>query len=107
MPSFSESVDEIKARLNFETSRIHWHNLQTYYARGQVVRVAANTDLLMVASELASDNRAQFEQWLANGKVGDVTPDLARAWYQSNTELWAVVVAPWVLVQDRADGVVH
>lgn len=107
MSPSAESADEIKARLNLETSRIHWHDLQTYYARGHIVRVAMDADLLNVAAELAADNTAQFEQWLANGKVGDVSPDLARAWYQSNTELWAVVVAPWVLVQDRTDGVVH
>jgi hypothetical protein len=107
MSSSSESVNEIKARLNLETSRIHWHDLQTHYARGQVVRVAADTDLLNVACELVADNKAQFEHWLASGKVGDVSPDLARGWHQNNAELWAVVIAPWVLVQDRADGVMH
>lgn len=99
--------DEIKARLNLETSRIHWHELQTYFARGQVVRVSMPLDLLDVASELTADNRARFEQWLASGDVGDVSPDLARAWYDTNAELWAVVVAPWVLVQDRSDPSVH
>ena len=106
MSSF-ESVNEIKARLNLETSCIHWRDLQTYYARGQVVRVAADTDLLDVACELVADNKAQFEHWLASGKVGEVTPDLARTWHQNNAELWAVVIPPWVLVQNRADGKSH
>ncbi|MFB2703855.1 DUF2288 domain-containing protein [Marinobacter shengliensis] len=105
--SSSESPDEIKARLNLETSRIHWHELQTYYARGQVVRVAPDLDLLDVASELAADNKARFEQWLSGGQVGDVAPDLARAWYDRNAELWAVVIAPWVLVQDRSGQALH
>jgi len=105
--SSPESPDEIKARLNLETSRIHWHELQTYYARGQVVRVAPDLDLLDVASELAADNKARFEQWLSGGQVGDVAPDLARAWYDRNAELWAVVIAPWVLVQDRAGQNLH
>ncbi|RBW49144.1 DUF2288 domain-containing protein [Marinobacter sp. F3R11] len=105
--SSSHNHDEIKARLNLETSRIPWHELQTYYARGQVVFVGNNLDLLEVASELAADNRALFEKWLATGDVGDVSPDVARAWYDCNTELWAVVIAPWVLVQDRADSPVH
>ncbi|GGE61805.1 hypothetical protein GCM10011533_12830 [Streptosporangium jomthongense] len=103
----SRNIDEIKARLNLETSRIRWHELQTYYARGQVVRVGKALDLLDVASELTADNRARFEQWLAAGDVGDVSPDLARAWYDRDAELWAVVVAPWVLVQDRSDSTVH
>lgn len=105
--SSSRNNDETKARLNLETSRIRWHELQTYYARGQVVRVDKTLDLLEVASELTADNRALFEQWLAAGNVGDISPDLARSWYDCNAELWAVVVAPWVLVQDRSDSVVH
>ncbi|MBQ0747985.1 MAG: DUF2288 domain-containing protein [Marinobacter sp.] len=105
--SSSRNNDETKARLNLETSRIRWHELQTYYARGQVVRVGSNLDLLDVACDLVADNRALFEQWLTAGDVGDVSPELARAWYDRNTELWAVVIAPWVLVQDRSDASVH
>ncbi|MEP3562957.1 MAG: DUF2288 domain-containing protein [Marinobacter sp.] len=101
------SPDELKAKLNLETSRIHWHELQTYYARGHVVRVEPDLDLLEVAAQLTADNKTQFEQWLASGSVGDVSPDLARAWYEKNSELWAVVVAPWVLVQDRSASKLH
>ena len=105
--SSAESPEELKAKLNLETSRIHWHELQTYYARGQVVRVAPELDLLNVATQLSADNKAQFEHWLGNGQVGEVSPDLARAWYERNAELWAVVIAPWVLVQDRSGQNLH
>lgn len=103
----SSSREELKAKLNLETSRIHWHELQTYFARGQVVRVATELDLLAVAAELAADNKARFEQWLQDGQVGEVSPETAQAWYDRNAELWAVVVAPWVLVQDRSGHVLH
>ena len=105
--SSPQSPDEIKAKLNLETSRIHWQELQTYYARGQVVRVAPELDLLNVAAQLAADNKAQFEHWMSGGQVGEVAPDLARAWYDRNAELWAVVIAPWVLVQDRSGERLH
>ncbi|AOY89659.1 hypothetical protein BKP64_16590 [Marinobacter salinus] len=101
------SRDELKAKLNLETSRIHWHDLQTYFARGQVVRVAPELDILEVAAELASDNKTRFQQWMQESKVGDVAADLAQAWYDRNAELWAVVIAPWVLVQDRSGRVLH
>ncbi len=95
------SRDELKTRLNLETSQICWRDLQTYYARGHVVRVAPGLDLLDVGAELAADNKAQFEAWMAADQVGEVAPELAQAWYDRNAELWAVVIAPWVLVQDR------
>nr|WP_297398452.1 DUF2288 domain-containing protein [uncultured Marinobacter sp.] len=101
------SRDELKAKLNLETSRIHWHELQTYYARGNIVRVAPELDLLEVASELTADNKTRFQQWMSGDQVGEVPADLARAWYERNAELWAVVVAPWVLVQDRSGHLLH
>lgn len=103
----TSSRDELKAKLNLETSRIHWHELQTYYARGNVVRVAPALDLLEVAAELTEDNKDRFENWMREDLVGEVSPDLARAWYDRNAELWAVVVAPWVLVQDQSGQKLH
>ena len=105
--SSDSSRDELKAKLNLETSRIHWHDLQTYFARGQVVRVAPELDLIEVAAELTADNKTRFEQWMADQKVGDIPPELAQSWYDNNTELWAVVIAPWVLVQDRSGHVLN
>lgn len=101
------SRDELKNKLNLETSRINWHDLQTYYARGHVVRVASELDLLDVAAELVADNKETFEKWMTAGQVGDVSPELARGWYDRNLELWAVVIAPWVLVQDRSGHDLH
>ncbi|SNB58882.1 hypothetical protein SAMN04487880_3219 [Marinobacter sp. es.042] len=105
--SSSPSLDELKAKLNLETSRIRWHELQTYFARGQVVRVSPDLDLLDVAAELAADNKQRFAQWMEEGRVGEVAPDTAQDWYDRNAELWAVVIAPWVLVQDRSGHVLH
>lgn len=105
--SSASSQDELKTKLNLETSRIHWQDLQTHFARGQVVQVSADLDLLDVATELAADNKECFEQWMSAGKVGEVDAPSAQAWYDKNTELWAVVIAPWVLVQDRNQNVLH
>ena len=102
-----ESPEELKKKLNLETSIICWRDLQIYYARGHVVRVAPELDLLDVALELTADNKEQFEQWMTADQVGDVPPPLAQAWYDRNVELWAVVVAPWVLVQERTGAALH
>ena len=84
-----------------QTARIHWHELQTYYAHGSVVSVASDQDLVEVAVQLGLDNTARFEQWIADGTVAPVSDSQALAWYESNRELWAVVAPPWVLVQQR------
>ena len=82
-----------------QTARIHWHELQKPYARGAVVQVAPGLNLVDVAVQLGMDNTAAFQRWIAAGDVAAVSDDQAREWYNQNTELWAVVAAPWVLVQ--------
>jgi hypothetical protein len=101
----AESATEREALLREEyhrqTARMHWHDLQTYYARGSVVCVAPSLNLVEVAVQLGMDNTACFQGWIDAGEVAAVSDQQALAWYETNTELWAVVAAPWVLVQQR------
>ena len=92
--------DRLFAEYLSQTARIPWRDLQTYYAGGSVVYVAAELDLVDVAVQLGLDNTAAFEQWIATGAVAPVSDEQALLWYESERELWAVVAAPWVLVQD-------
>lgn len=86
-----------------QTARIHWHELQTYYAGGSVIAVAPALDLVEVAVQLGLDNTASFQHWIESGEVAAVSEEQALTWYEASAELWAVVAAPWVLVQQR-DG---
>lgn len=85
-----------------QTARINWHDLQTYYAHGNVISVEPELDLVEVAVQLGLDNAGQFQQWIADHRVAPVHDEQALAWYEANQELWAVVAPPWVLVQQRA-----
>lgn len=86
-----------------QTARIHWHELQTYYAHGSVIAVSPALDLVDVAVQLGMDNTDCFQRWIAAGDVAAVSDEQALAWYESNANLWAVVAAPWVLVQQRVN----
>jgi len=100
----SESIAQRESLLRQEyhgqTAQISWHELQTYYARGAVVCVSAGLDLVEVAVQLGLDSKVQFEQWIAEGKIAGVSETQALDWYECNKTLWAVVAAPWVLVQE-------
>jgi len=100
-PTGLSSTAELKSKLVNETARIRWHELQRYYAKGQVVAVSPELDLVEVAAHLAQDDRPRFEGWLAAKQIHAPSPDQARLWFEQDAELWAVVVAPWVLVQER------
>ncbi len=98
-PEDRESL--LRSEYHSQTAKIRWHELQTYYAHGSVVQVGAGQNLVEVAVQLGLDNSAQFEQWIADGEVSPVSDEQALAWYNDDAVLWAVVAAPWVLVQDR------
>ena len=93
--------DLLRREYHGQTARIQWHDLQTYYARGSVVSVSEGLDLVEVAVQLGMDNTACFQGWIDSGQIGAVTEQQALAWYKTNEELWAVVAAPWVLVQNK------
>ena len=91
----------IKAKIVSETARINWLELQKFYAAGSVITVAAQLDLVDVAFAFSCDNKAQVADWLASGVVGRTTEQQAQHWFTQQTELWAVVISPWILVQDK------
>ena len=95
------SAQQLRAEFRSQTATISWQDLQTHYARGAVVMVAAALDLVEVAMQLRVDNKAQFELWMAEGKVSGITDELAQRLFNDNPVVWAVVVPPWVLVQQR------
>ncbi len=95
-----KTEDPLAAELNRETAKIAWRELERFYARGVVIEVDAHSDLIEVAAAMRRDDTDRVENWLQEGAV--VRPDdtRARQWSDADSVLWAVVVAPWVLVQE-------
>ncbi len=100
-PDSQETVPQeiFRAKVNLETSRIAWKELQRFFASGVAVAVDAELDLVEVALQFSKDNKAQVERWLLTGKVGKVSDEQAATWVAADADMWAVVVSPWVLVQ--------
>lgn len=90
----------LRREFHGQTARIAWRDLQTHYAHGSVVRVSPGLDLVEVAVQLGLDNKSRFEQWTGADQVAPVSDAEALAWYEDDVTLWAVVAAPWVLVQE-------
>jgi hypothetical protein len=88
-----------RAKVNLETSRIAWKELQRFFASGVAIAVSPELDLVEVAFQISEDNKKQVAAWLSEGKVGAVSDAQALAWYEADAEVWGVVVSPYVLVQ--------
>ena len=86
-------------QLNQETARIAWSQMQRFFASGAAIFVDEALDLVETAAEVSLDNKTLLEHWMRQGKVARVNDAQARLWMEKDTLVWAVVVAPWVLVQ--------
>lgn len=96
----SDPREILRAKINMETSRIHWKELQKFFASGAAIKVSTTLDLVEVALQMHDDNKTQFESWLAAETIGKVSDEQAASWLAIDAEVWAVVVSPWVLVQE-------
>src|SRR5512139_4127637 len=92
--------EELKARLNSETGKLGWPELQRHFARGVVVVAAPGMDLVEVATRMSMDDGETIGQWLAAEKIRRANEADARGCVNSDAIFWAVVVAPWVVVQE-------
>lgn len=87
-------------KLNQETGKINWHELQRHFARGVVIVVAKDLDLVKIAEQISNDEGALIEPHLKSEKIYRATDQDALRWNDQNQSFWAVVIAPWVLVQE-------
>jgi len=91
----------LETQLNLETGRIAWRELQRFFASGHAVAVAPELDLVKVGCDLARDNANQWARWMESGQVALVSDQQAQAWHEADAQVWALVIKPWVLVQEH------
>ena len=104
----NESVEKLREDLRTEmaqqTAKLGWDELQRHFARGVVVCIAPELDLVDVAARFIADDKAFVESCLANGQITRPTTDAAARWHAIDANFWAVVAAPWVLVQEYTEN---
>jgi len=94
----------LKEEIHSETATIAWSELQRFFAAGKAIHVSPDLDLIDVALQISSDNSDAIRQWMNDGKLAHVSDDQARYWIDTDATVWAVVVKPWVLVQDLKEN---
>jgi hypothetical protein len=88
-----------RTRINSETAKIPWRELQRFFAAGKVMQVDARLDLVEVACAIHDDDVDRVTAWTRDSQLGPIADAQARSWYDEDATVWAVVLKPWVLVQ--------
>lgn len=91
-------------KLNLETARIGWVELQRVFAMDRLVIVDRGLDLVKIAADFVDDNHDLIEPLLQSGQVRRALTEDARRWQEAQPDFWAVVAAPWVLVQEGRES---
>jgi hypothetical protein len=99
MKTKPENDKELYDKVNRETARIKWSELERHFASGAVVFVSEDLDLVDVAVRMSHDDKDNVQRWMAEGKLHRVKDEQAQVWSVSDSTLWAAVVHPFVLVQ--------
>ena len=98
----NQEPSTLYAKLLGETASITWKELEPFFAKGALLWVDAGLDLIEAAEGMAEDNRDKVAAWLAAGTLGEVSATRALDLVERDPSLWAVVVSPWILIQERA-----
>jgi len=99
MKTNPEKDTELHDKINRETGRIKWTELERHFASGSVVWVSETLDLIEVALRVAHDDRDSIARWMNEGSLARVSDTQAQGWLAEDATLWASVVSPFVLVQ--------
>jgi hypothetical protein len=99
--TMTEQASTLYAKLLGETAPITWQELQPFFARGALLMVEGAQDLIAVAQAVAENDQDKVSVWLASGQLKKIDDGCAADLLERDPALWAVVVAPWVLVQER------
>ena len=98
----NQEPSTLYAKLLGETSTIEWQALQPFFAKGDLLWVDPALDLIEAAQAVTQDDAEKVAAWMASGVLGKMTEAQALDVLERDPQLWAVVVSPWVMVQERA-----
>ena len=99
MKTKPENDTDLRIKINRETARLPWAELEKHFAQGNVVYVSPELDLVDVAVRVSHDDKDSISRWMAEGKIAKVSDVQASRWAAADAQVWASVVCPFVLVQ--------
>ncbi len=92
-------LDETGAELVRQTALISWSELARQHAAGNILGVAVHFDLIDIGRAMQADRSDLLATWLADGSVYRIDDLQAIEWQRENTQFWALVIAPFVVIQ--------
>ncbi|MBC3373955.1 DUF2288 domain-containing protein [Pseudomonas sp. SWRI92] len=100
----NQEPSTLYAKLLGETASITWKELEPFFAKGALLWVDPALDLIAAAEAVAQDEGTKVATWLDAGQLAKLSEARALDLFERDPQLWAVVVSPWILIQERASN---
>ncbi|WP_312934827.1 DUF2288 domain-containing protein [Pseudomonas sp.] len=97
----TDHTSTLYAKLLGETAIIEWKALERFWAKGDLIWVAPSLDLIEAAAAMAENHHETVAKWRSDGIVGAVSDEVALSLQTRDPEIWAVVVSPFILIQEK------
>ncbi|MFD2644749.1 DUF2288 domain-containing protein [Pseudomonas japonica] len=97
----TDEPSTLYAKLLGETAVIEWKALERFWAKGDLIWVDPCLDLIEVAQAMAENRAESVALWRNAGTVGAVSSEQALDLQNRDPEIWAVVVSPFIVIQER------
>ncbi len=105
MTTPSDEEESLEQRLANEAGVIGWSELERHFARGVLLVLDLELDIVSVGVAIVRDETRSVESWSASGKLRRATLEDARQWHERSERFRALVIAPWVLAQPGESSV--
>ncbi len=92
---------QVISDLHLETAKIPWNELQRFFAGGKLLLLDSREDMLDVAASLVANDVERIQSLIKQELLVHPNDEQAKCWVAEDAELWAVVLKPWVLVQEN------
>ena len=103
----SNEISDLYAQLLGQTAQMSWAEIMSIFAKGMVLWVASDQDLVAVAEQIINDDKKTISALMQQKALHNLKDEQALDFQQRDPELWAVVVAPWLIVQERQTATTH
>ncbi|MHC2147611.1 DUF2288 domain-containing protein [Pseudomonas alkylphenolica] len=97
----TDQPSTLYAKLLGETAVIEWKALERFWAKGDLIWVSERLDLIEVAQAMAENRSETFAAWRNAGTVGPLSAEQALDLQSRDPEIWAVVVSPFIVIQEK------
>ena len=99
MQDIEKLIEQEKAKIVAQTAKINWRELESFYAQGKVILVSDTLDLIEVGYAISLDDATKVIEWMESDLLKKDFNEQAKEWAKNNSEVWSVVIKPWILVQ--------